>query len=109
MDMFKSKSQESDIKLSMKLFSIVRWIRHSLAVLIVLAYFGGQEWVLDVVLIAVVLLLIFPMGFFDVFIQKLVEYNTSQLEDRVRLNAEEANSTFADVYSRIKVGAGDDD
>lgn len=106
--MFESKSKEGDIRLSMKLFSIVRWIRHSLAVLIVLAYFGGQEWVLDVVLIAVTLLLVFPMGFFDVFIQKLVEHNTSQLEDRVRLNAEEANRTFVDVYSKIKVGASDD-
>jgi len=94
-------SQEEEIRLSMKMFSIIKWIRVFLAVLIVLAYFGGQTWVFDVVLASIVLLLVAPMGFFDVFIQKLVEYNASSIEERVVLNAREANKAISDLHKKI--------
>ena len=77
---FDQQIQEGEIKLAMKLATTMKWARNFLAAIIAFAYLGGYSWAMDAVIVAVILLLVVPLGFFDVFIQKLVEYNTETLE-----------------------------
>lgn len=108
MSSFDRQIQEGEIKLAMRLFLLMKWLRYFFAAAVAFAYFGGHDWAMDAVIISIILLLAAPLGFFDVFIQKLVEYNTSTIEGRLKLNAEEANRAFADVHRRID-GEHEDD
>ena len=83
-----------DIKSSMKLVLIVKFIKFLLVLLIIIAYFMELKWLNEIIIVAVILNLILPMNFFDVFIQKLLEYNTQILENRILLNANEINDYF---------------
>lgn len=81
----------SDIKSSMKLASVVKIIKFFTAIAIVIAYLNDFQWLHEIIIIAVVLNLLLPMNFFDIFIQKLLEYNTQKVEERIILNAEQTN------------------
>tara|TARA_Y100001951_G_scaffold45476_1_gene35865 strand:+ start:2621 stop:2932 length:312 start_codon:yes stop_codon:yes gene_type:complete len=90
-----------DIKSSMGFVSASKWIKMGLACLVVFAYFTDATWLTDVIVFSVVLSLILPLGFFDVFIQKLLEYNTMKVEERQVLNANEANEHFEKLYKKV--------
>lgn len=51
------------------------------------AYILEFPWLQELLLVTVIVTLQAPLGFFDVFIQKLFEYNTFLAEDRQLLNA----------------------
>lgn len=98
---FDREIQEGEIELAMRLFLLMKWLRYLLAAAVAFAYFGGHDWAMDAVIVSIILLLAAPLGFFDVFIQKLVEYNASTIDGRLKLNAEQANRAFADVHRKI--------
>lgn len=77
---FKEKMLTSDIKSAMSFVTAAKWSKVILAVLVVVAYFTDSAWLTEIIVISVVVSLIVPLGFFDVFIQKLLEYNTQKVE-----------------------------
>ncbi|RTR33190.1 hypothetical protein EKG38_06095 [Shewanella canadensis] len=91
MDNFKSSVMTGEIASAMKLCSYVKWFKVILAVVVSIAYLVGSAWLAEILIVAVVTSLILPLGFFDVFIQKLLEYNTQLLEERIHLNTNEPN------------------
>lgn len=90
-----------DIKSAILFATVVKWLKVTLAIAVLLAYFTGTSWLIDVIVISVVASLILPLGFFDVFIQRLLEYNTRKLESRQILNATEANRHFEQIYKKL--------
>lgn len=90
-----------DIKSAMGFVSASKWIKVTLACLVVLAYFTDATWLTEIIVISVIISLIFPLGFFDVFVQKLLEYNTQKVEERQILNAIEANEQFEELYKKV--------
>ena len=88
---------KNDVEASIKLSSFVKWLKIILAAIICIAYFTHSSWLNELLVVAVVISLIIPLGFFDVFIQKSLEYNTQTLEDRIFLNAKEANEHFSKI------------
>jgi c-di-AMP phosphodiesterase-like protein len=101
MDNFNHTLLEDDIRLAKKIFGLVKLLKISLALLVLISYFFLSEWLTEIIIISVVVILIFPLDYFDVFIQKLVEYNTQKLEERQTLNANEANKYFDKIFNKI--------
>lgn len=102
--MFSEKdSLESDIRLAMRFSHAFKIARALAGGAVIGSYFFYPEVLLGALTVAVVLLVFFPLGFFDVFIQKLLEYNTSLLEERASLNAREANEALSDFEERIRM------
>jgi hypothetical protein len=91
-----------EIKSAMSFASASKWLKVILAICVVFAYFTDAEWLTEVIVISVVVSLILPLGFFDVFIQKLLEYNTQKIEERQILNATEANKHFEKLYKKLE-------
>lgn len=91
---------ESDIQSALKLYGWVKLLKIALALLVVLSYFFFPGWLLEFIVVSVVISLVLPLGFFDVFIQKLLEYNTQKTEERQILNAKEANDHFEKLYKK---------
>ncbi|WP_119394482.1 hypothetical protein [Salinibius halmophilus] len=102
MGKFDQKLLESDIEVALKFCKWMKNFRFILAAAIVVSYFFFKDWLAEILLVAVLILLLFPLGFFDVFIQKLLEYNTQILEDRLRLNATEANQHFQKLFDKVE-------
>jgi ABC-type bacteriocin/lantibiotic exporter with double-glycine peptidase domain len=100
-DKFKYVQIESDIQSALKLCGWIKIAKIFLAALIIFVYFFYPSWLLDVITIAVVFSLLLPLGFFDTFIQKLLEYNTQKSEERQILNATEANEQFENIYKKL--------
>ena len=96
----KEEMLTGDIKSAMSFASVSKWLKVILAIVVVLAYFTDSAWLTEVIVISVVVSLILPLGFFDVFIQKLLEYNTQKIEERQILNATEANEHFEKSYKK---------
>ncbi|HCU65188.1 MAG TPA: hypothetical protein DF774_05435 [Rheinheimera sp.] len=92
---------ESDIQSALKLCGWVKFLKIVLALLVLLSYFFFPDWLGKLIVISVVISLVLPLGFFDVFIQKLLEYNTQKTEERQTLNAKEANEHFDNLYKRV--------
>ncbi|MBC3764624.1 hypothetical protein [Neptunicella marina] len=90
-----------EIKSSKGFVSASKWLKVSLACLVVCAYFTDAAWLTDVIVFSVVLSLILPLVFFDVFIQKLLEYNTLKVQERQVFNAKEANEHFEKLYKKV--------
>lgn len=90
-----------DIELAMKLYTAVKWFKILLAFIVCFLYFIESDWLIEIIVLISVVTLILPLGFFDVFIQKLLEYNTQKMEERQILNAEEANEHFAKLYKKL--------
>ncbi|PKI03808.1 hypothetical protein CXF78_10895 [Shewanella sp. 11B5] len=90
----------SDLKLTMKFASITKWVKVILAIGVVFAYFTDASWLKGILVTSVIVSLLLPLGFFDVFIQKLLEHNTQKLEERQIINATEANKHFDKLYKR---------
>lgn len=90
-----------DVKSALKASLIVKWIKFIIAIGVCIAYFTGSPWLTDMLVISVILTLILPLGFFDIFIQKLLEYNTQKIEGRQVLNAQESNEHFEKVFQRM--------
>lgn len=91
----------ADIERARSLVFITKLFKISAAILVLLAYFLEADWLLEAMIVGLVLTLIIPMGFFDVFIQKLLEYNTQNLEARQKLNVQEANEHFGKLYQKV--------
>lgn len=86
----------SEIQTSMKLAQIIKTIKIFFALIIIICYFINFKWLNEIIIFAVVINLLLPMNFFDVFIQKLLEYNTQKMEERILLNSQETNTYFED-------------
>lgn len=97
----KNSHLENEIQTAMNLSGWAKFIKVTLAILVVLSYFFFKDWLIEIIVISVVFSLIIPLGFFDVFIQKLLEYNTQTVEDRQILNANQANEHFEKIYNKI--------
>ncbi len=94
-------SLEQEIQLALKFCGLVKILKIALGALVVISYFFFPNWLIEVVVVSVVISLILPLGFFDVFIQKLLEYNTQTLEERQILNAKEANQHFESLFKKL--------
>lgn len=92
---------EGDIGTALKLCNWVKTLKVILAFLILLSYFFFPGLLLDVIVVSLIISLLLPLGFFDVFMQKLLEYNTQKVEERQLLNASEANEHFEKIYKKI--------
>ena len=97
----KEEMLTSDIKSAMGFASVSKWVKSILAIVVIVAYFTNSAWLTEVIVISVVVSLILPLGFFDVFIKKLLEYNTQKVEERQTLNATEANEHFEKLYKKV--------
>ena len=93
----------NEIDLSLKYTRIVKWGKILLAVCLCAIYFLKKEMLVDFLVLSSIVCLMLPLGFFDVFIQKLLEYNTRKVEERQILNAGEANHHFERSSTRIKL------
>lgn len=101
MNKYAEKLLSDDIELALKLSKFTKLFKIFMALTLVLSYFFFKAWLLEIMLISIVITLITPLGFFDVFIQKLVEYNTQVSESRQQLNATETNEHIAKLYEKI--------
>jgi len=97
----KNSHLENEIQTAMNLSGWTKFIKVALAILVVLSYFFFKDLLIEIIVISVVFSLIIPLGFFDVFIQKLLEYNTQTIEERQILNANQANEHFEKIYNKI--------
>lgn len=89
-----------DVELAKRIALATKWLKLILAAIISLAYLFGADWLFEVIVFAVIVSLVLPLGFFDVFIQKLLEYNTQKIEERELLNAKEANEHLHNLHQR---------
>jgi hypothetical protein len=96
----KEEMLTGDIKSAMSFASASKWLKFILAIFVIFAYFTSATWLTEIIVISVVVSLVIPLGFFDVFIQKLLEYNTQKAEERQILNATEANEHFEKLYKK---------
>lgn len=71
MNKFEESLLTGDVELAIKLCRLSKWLKVVLAVIVAYAYFSEAAWLVEVMVISVVLSLVLPLGFFDVFIQKL--------------------------------------
>ena len=78
------------------------WLKCGLAVALAAGYFFDFSWLYEMVIVSLIISLVLPLGFFGVFFENLIEYNTQLLEDRQRLNAKEANKHFTEIFERIQ-------
>jgi len=90
-----------DVKSAMKAALIVKWAKIIIAISLCIAYFIGSPWLTDILVMSVIITLIFPLGFFDTFIQKLLEYKTKKIEERQVLNARESNENFEEIFQKV--------
>ena len=102
MDSFSKSLLEGDVKFAMTLHTFAKQTKYLLALVLLTAYFSASDWLIDILVFSVVFSLVLPLGFFAVFIQKLLEYNTQMVESRMILNANEANETFTKVFEKLK-------
>lgn len=98
---FNEKMLTGDIESALSFTSVSKWLKLILAVIVIFAYFTEAVWLTEIIVISVVVSLVIPLGFFDVFIQKLLEYNTQKVEERQILNATEANEHFEYLYKKV--------
>lgn len=101
METIASKWLIDDIKKALKFTHSVKLVKFILAISICLAYFVESVWLNEILIVSVLISLILPLGFFDVFIQKNLEYNTQLVEERQVLNAQEANKHFERIFQKI--------
>ena len=99
---FESLERTQDIKRSKQLHTGLKVIKWGLVAALGYAYFRDQIWLVDIIVFSIAFALVFPLGFFDVFIQRLLEYNTQAIEQRQHQHAEEANHYFNDMHKRIE-------
>ena len=92
---------EQSIKLAKGFATAYKFVRLLIAFVLIVGWLGEYSWLKEAVIVSLVILLIASMGFFDVFIQELVEYNAASLEKRQILNASEANLAFERLERRI--------
>ncbi|WP_432695713.1 hypothetical protein ACQUQP_14335 [Marinobacterium sp. YM272] len=97
----KEEMLTDDIKSAMTFASVSKWLKITLAIVVILAYVTDSTWVTEVLVASVVVSLIFPLGFFDVFIQKLLGYNTQKIAERQILNSAEANEHFEKLNKKV--------
>ncbi|WP_163390191.1 hypothetical protein [Enterovibrio norvegicus] len=102
MDSYKLQSLQSDLNSALKLCKAVKVVKLLLALSISLAYVLNWSWLPELLVASVVLVLVLPLGFFDVFIQRLLEYNTFCVEERQILNAREASEHIGILYNEIE-------
>ncbi len=93
---------QHDIETSLKLNKIVKGIKFLLVVVICWLYVINSAWLDEALIAGILLSLISPMGFFDVFIQRLLKYNTQTIEERQELNATETSQHFENIYSKLE-------
>ena len=91
-----------DIESSMRFYRSVKIAKIILAICLVAAYLFDSQWFEELMIVAIIFSLVLPLGFFDVFIQKLLEYNTRLVEERQQQNAVEANKVFTSMNNRIE-------
>ena len=101
MNEIEEKMWKGDLEVAISLFKYTKYFKILLAIVILYAYYNDLPWLMDIVVLAVISAIILPLSFFDVFIQKLLEYNTRKLESRQLLNAQEANKHFDDLYRKL--------
>jgi len=101
MDEISKKWIEDDVKSALRLCSIWKWVKIALAIIICIAYLIESSWLSEILIVSVLVLLFLPLGFFDAFFQKLLEYNIQLIEDRQVLNAKEVNKHFEEAFQRI--------
>lgn len=97
-----SSLQENDIKSAINFSLFTKIFKILLALIICYLYFSNNNYLEEFIVFGVVISLILPLNFFDIFIQKLLEYNTQKVEERQFLNANEANKTFTDFQDKIE-------
>jgi len=93
---------QHDIELSKKFITLVKGIKFVTVLMIGWLYAINSVWLNEAIMIGVVLSLLSPMGFFDVFIQRLVEYNAQTIEERQALHTKEANQQFEKIYVKLE-------
>lgn len=103
MDKLTESLLTGDIETASTFFKIIHGVKMLLAVAICYAYFTNETWLIDIIVVAIVLALVSPFGFFGVFIQKLIAYNMHCMEERQLLNANEANMHFRKVFEEVEV------
>lgn len=94
---------KGDIALSLKICKTAKIVKIILAICLLSAYLVDFRWLQEILIMAVILCLVVPLGFFDVFIQKLLEYNTQLVEERQLLNATEASKHVGLFNDRIGI------
>ncbi|MCH2058124.1 MAG: hypothetical protein MK214_16220 [Thalassotalea sp.] len=91
---------EKEIQSALKICLLFKYLKIVLALVLISCYFYFPEWLLELLTLSVVISLTIPLSFFDSFIQKLLEYNTQTIEDRILLNVNEANEHFEKLYKK---------
>lgn len=94
--------QQNNIKSAINFTLFTKIFKILLAGIICYLYFSNNDFLKEFLVFGVVISLILPLNFFDVFIQNLLEYNTQKVEERQLLNANEANKTFSDFQEKIE-------
>jgi len=101
MNDLQEKLHDEGIRLAIKMYSFIKWLKLLLACVICVAYFMDSSWLLEVIVFAVVFMLVLPLGFFDTYVEKLLEYNAHAIEERVLLNAAESTKAFVKFSKNI--------
>ena len=89
------------IEWAQRLARFVQFSKIFLAIIIVASYFYLPEFLIEILAIALIVTLIVPQGFMHNFLQCLIEYNTSTLEDRIVLNSRETDLFLRKIDEKI--------
>ncbi len=98
---FQEKLLQDDVKSALSSAKRFDFIRFVLAIVLSAAYFLEWSFFSELLTFSVILLLFVPMGFRDTYLAKLTEYNTTLVENRQMLNAEEANIALNKAFEDI--------
>ena len=92
---------DEEVKLASKLAKPVKYLKMILAILLVIAYFYKAEYLTELLVFGLTLLLLLPQGFMDTYLEKLIDLRAAETDERQILNATEANKHFSSAFDRI--------
>ncbi len=102
MNSFSGSLLESDVKFAIGLHAVMKWTKYGLATVLLTVYFLESKYLIDVIVFSIAVSLFFPLSFFGLFIQKLLEYNTQMVEARLMLNANETNEALNQILEKVE-------
>ena len=93
---------EIQLKTAMSLMRASQILKILLAVVLGITYFYYHEWLTEVLVASVILVLVLPLGFFDGYITTLLEYHNSLVRESQEERAEIIQKFNQEVTHKIE-------
>lgn len=94
---------ESQLKTAMSLMRTIQFLKILLAMILTISYFYYHEWLTEILVASVVVVLILPLGFFDGYITSLLEYHNHLVRESQDHRAKALETVFKEVADKIEL------